>query len=324
MGFLSGHDPPRSRFYASLATGIDAGLGVAEVLDLVTEEPFATPGRALRDAVGRGASLADAMARQGAAFTAFEVRALEAGEAGGRTVDVLRRLAAYYEERGRTRDRLGQALLYPVILLHAAIFLPPLFILFRDGALAYLATVAPPLLAVYALVALAVYLIRVLTADETRRRSVERFVLGLPFVGTVVRSLALADFAFFSGSLIASGVPMVKALSISAEASRSALLQDAGRRVAAAVERGDTLWGAASRETVAFPRLFVETVKTGEVAGRLDEALERAERNWREEAAIALQRLNVVLPVLALAATGAVVAWVVLRLLKTVFAGGGF
>lgn len=321
MGLLSGKDRPRSRFYTSLATGIDAGLGVVQSLDLVTEEPFSTPGEKLREAVARGDSLAAAMSRH-SAFSSFEIRAVEAGEAGGRTVDILRRLAAFFEERRRARDRLGLTLLYPVILLHAAIFLPPLFILFRDGALAYLAAVAPPLLGAYALVVLGVYLSRVLLADAARRRGAERLVWGLPFVGTVVHGRALADYAYMSGTLVASGLPVLRALSVSAQASRSALLRDAGRRVAESVERGDTLWGAVSRESEAFPRLFVETVKTGEIAGRLDDALERAERTCREEAATAQERLNLVLPVLALAAAGAVVAWVAVRFLKT-FVGGG-
>lgn len=322
MGLLRGKDHQRSRFYASLATGIDAGLGVVGALGLITEEPFSAPGKELREAVARGESLAAAMARQ-SAFTSFEVRAVEAGEAGGRTVDVLRRLGAHFEVRGRARDRLGLTLLYPVILLHAALLLPPLFVLFRDGVLAYLATVAPPLLGAYALGILGFYLARLLLAGTARRRSAERWVLALPLVGTVARDLAVADYAFFSGLLIRSGVPLVRTLNISAEASRSALLRHAGRRVAAAVERGANLWEAISRQGEVFPRLFVETVKTGEIAGKLDEALERAERHGREEAATALGRLNVVLPVLALAAVGAVVAWVAVGLLKTVFAGGG-
>ncbi len=323
MGFFSGQDSPRSRFYASLAVAFDAGLAVDQALGLVTEEPFATPARRLRDAVGRGASLADAMARQGAAFTSFEVHALAAGEASGRVVDVLRRLAAHFEDRGRTRDRLGQALLYPVILLHAAVLLPPLFVLFRDGIAAYLATVVPPLVAVYALAALAFYLARVLTADEGRRRGAARLVRRLPLVGPIVHGLALADYAYSAGTLHTSGVPLVKALYTSATASRNALVQAAGRRVAASVEQGDAFWEALTREAEAFPRLFVETVKVGEIAGRLDDALERAEKTWRQEAETALERLTIVLPVLALAAVGAVVAWVVVRFLKAVFAGGG-
>ncbi len=323
MGFLSGQTSPRSHFYASLATALDAGLGVEETLAMVSEGPFATPARRLRGAVAQGTSLAGAMARQADAFSAFEVLALEAAEAGGRMVDVLRRLAAHFQDRGRTRDRLVQALIYPVILLHAAVLLPPAFVLVRDGALAYLGTVVPPLVAVYALVFAGVWLTRVVTADESRRRGVARRVLRLPLVGPIVHGLALADYAYFAGTLITSGVPLVKALRTSAEASRNAVVQDAGHRVVGAVERGDAFWQALASEPEAFPYLFVEAVKVGEIAGRLDDALERAEKSWRQEAAAALQKLKVVLPVLALAAAGAVVAWVVVRFLKAIFAGVG-
>ncbi len=323
MGFLSGQARPRSRFYASLATALDAGLGVEQALALVSEEPFATPARRLRDAVVRGTSLANAMARQEDAFTAFEVRALEAAEEGGRMVDVLQRLASHFQEQGRTRDRLGQALLYPMILLHAAVLLPPAFVLFRDGVLAYLATVTPPLAAVYAMALLALHLFRVLEADETRRHRVARLVLRVPLVGPIVHGLAIADYAFFAGTLIASGIPLVKALRTAAEASRNALVQDSGRRVSDFVEQGGAFWQALECEAEAFPHLLVETVKVGEVAGRLDDALGQAEKIWRQEAETALQRLKIVLPVLAVAAAGAVVAWVVIRFLKGILAGGG-
>ena len=237
MVSLSDQALPRSRFYASLATALDAGLGAVEALGLVSEEPFAAPARRLRDAVNEGASLGDAMARQNELFTEFEIQAVGAAEAGGRLVDVLQRLASHFRERGRIRYRIVQALLYPVILLHAAVLLPPAFILFRDGVFPYLGTVMPPLVAAYALVLLAVYLIRVLAAHEARRRGLGRWVLRLPLVGPIVHGLALADYAYFAGSLFVSGVPLVKALQTAAETSRNAVVQDSGRRVAGAVER---------------------------------------------------------------------------------------
>ena len=47
--------------------------------------------------------------------------------------------------------------------------------------------------------------------------------------------------AYFAGTLVASGVPLPRALRTSAEASRNALVQAAGRRVADGVERGEAL-----------------------------------------------------------------------------------
>ena len=65
-------------------------------------------------------------------WSPFEVSSVVAAERAGRLPETLRRLAGYFEKRGRTRDRIGNALIYPALVLHAAVLLPPLFLLFRD------------------------------------------------------------------------------------------------------------------------------------------------------------------------------------------------
>lgn len=310
----------RSRFYASLATGLDAGLTLDAALGLITEDPFATPSKRLLRAVHQGKSLAEAMGREKAAFNGFEARAIAAGEVSGHLVEVLQRLADRYEMRGKILDRIGSALVYPVVLIHAAVLLPPLFILFRDGLGAYLATVLPIFVVLYALAAVGRIAARKVAANEGQRLGTARLLLGIPIVGGIARALALSDYAFVLGTLVAAGVPLLEALRQAAEANGNAVLTDAGHRVTQRVEEGGELWPALTQESV-FTRLFVETVKVGETAGSLDDALSRAESTCREDASTAISRLATVLPIFVMVAVGVIVAWVVIASFTSVLGG---
>ena len=184
MGHFGTTYHARGRFYDQLATMIDAGLAIDRALGTLAEsgDRFGDAASNMRTKVTGGRSLSDGM-RPEALFSPFEVHAVEAGERAGRLPEVLRRLSRHFEERGRARDRIGYGLLYPFVVLHGAILLPPLFLLFRDGLAAYAAAVVPILLAIYGGVAGVWWLYRVVASTETGKLRLDRFVLSLPVVG---------------------------------------------------------------------------------------------------------------------------------------------
>ncbi|MCP4662690.1 MAG: hypothetical protein GY856_45435 [bacterium] len=318
MGLFGSADQARARFYGSLATTLDAGLPADQALALVEGAgDLAAAVRRLGQTVRRGRPLAEGMARHGSFWSRFEVDSMAAGERAGRLPETLRRLADYFETRGRTRDRIGFSLIYPSILLNAAILLPPLYLLFLDGIGAYSARVGPILLAVYGVVGALWWLWRIVTSGAHGGR-VERHLLSLPLVGRIVHELALADYAYVSGVLQATGTPLVEALTSAAGSSRLALVRGAGGRVAAAVGEGATVCEALAREPGIFPQFFVEAIRVGEVSGTLDDALARIERTSRAAAEQALERLTVILPIAAYVVAGIVVAWVVIRSMSSI------
>jgi type II secretory pathway component PulF len=319
--FGSGSYHARGRFYGNLATALDAGLTPEHTLTIVKEKDGALGAatRPLEQAVRRGRALSEGMSRN-AFWSPFEVSSVVAAERSGRLPEMLRRLSGYFATRGRTRDRIRNVLIYPTIVLHAAVLLPPLFLLVRDGLGAYLAGVVPVLAVIYGIGAALFWFYRVTTSSAAGRQRVDQLLLSLPLVGPTARELAVADYAYLVGSLLATGAPILEALNLAAEASRNAVFRAAGARVAMAVTEGATLYEALQREEV-FPRLFVAAVRVGETAGNLDDSLERAERGAREEADVAIERLLTVAPILALAGAGLVVGFVAVSFLGNIFGG---
>lgn len=300
MGIFSAKSYVRARFYGSLAAAIDAGLPPDQALTLATShDPMSsrvTPGQ-----VTSSQSLSENLIDGSGPFESFEIQAIQAGERAGRLPEVLQRMGRYFQARGQAMDRLGTGLLYPVILLHGAILLPPLFILFRDGVASYLSAVGPLLILLYGVVGIGWGFFRKL----------ERFALAVPLGGNLARHQSLADFAHLFAILFAAGIPLPRALDQAARANRLTSVRAAGQRAASAVRRGATLGEGLAGEDQVFARAFVATIHIGEVAGKLEESLEQAARMAQEEADQALRRLVVGMPALAFATAVGVVAWVV-------------
>ena len=312
MGLFGHRHHLRSRFYDSLATAIDAGLTTDRALALLGERrhPLGRAASGLEKAVARGQPLSEAMNRIPELFTTSESDVVEAGERAGRLPETLRRLSRSVAVRAQAADRLGQGLVYPCVLMHGIILLPPLFLLFRDGAGAYLATVVPLLMLLYG-AGFALWLTgRRWTSGKTPR--IRRLVTSLPVAGNAIRSQALAEYAHVLATLFAAGIPILEALEKAARAGHDTALHEAGRRVADQVRRGASLHQAMAGEPHFFTSLFVESVRVGETAGTLETSLEQAERFAREQAEQTLRRLAAGLPVVAYAIAAVLVAWVVL------------
>jgi type IV pilus assembly protein PilC len=92
--------------------------------------------------------------------------------------------------------------------------------------------------------------------------------------GGVSRQNLVAFFRSFS-MLARAGVPMRRALDVTTEQCADARLREALQSVISDIESGLALSEAMARHPNEFPRLYVATIKAGELGGVLDEVLER-------------------------------------------------
>lgn len=305
MGIFGDADHVRARFFGSLAAAIDTGMPSDQALELVATDTHSFSATEKAMDVAAGSSLSDNLARRGC--KPFEVQAVRAGEQAGRLPDVLHGLSRYSKARGQAADRIASGMIYPLILLHGAVLLPPLFLLFRDGLAVYLSTVVPLLLLLYVMAAALWWLVR----RGLVGGKLERVILSLPLVGEMIRGQAVADYAALFGMLFSAGIPTIQALDQAARANRWITLRGAGHRVARAVRSGATLAESLTAEATWFTTPFVAAIHVGETAGKLEEALEQATALAQDEADRARGRLVLVLPSLAFVIGVGIVAWAV-------------
>ena len=114
----------RARLYQTLATALDAGLGIRQALDLANVPTPLTPDLQLSDVLLGEMRIPD-----------LDARVLSAAESAGVLPQTLKQRAELLELEAGARRRFGIRLLYPVLLLYAAAVLPNLRWLVVGGTL---------------------------------------------------------------------------------------------------------------------------------------------------------------------------------------------
>jgi type II secretory pathway component PulF len=264
-----------------------AGLSLIRALDQLRNAPpsrsLVRPVQRLLDGLNQGLTFSEALKTLGRWLPSFDSALLAAGEQSGRTDTACTLLANYYANRAALARQVISALIYPAVILHAAIFLAPFPQLFLTGDFVTFARqTLGVLLPLYGLVWLAIMLCQS-GHGEVWRAALERLSHPIPVLGKARRSLALARLAVALDALVNAGVPMADAWALAAAASGSPALRRevAGwkPRLLAGESPGDLL--ARARH---FPSLFCNLYRTGEVSGTLDDTLERLRAYYEDEA----------------------------------------
>lgn len=268
----------RAGVYRRLATMEKAGISLRQSLDRLSEQGGAA-GELLRPVRGRleaGKDAAEAFV--GApGFSAFEGRLIAAGARSGNLPDTFEALAETMEARVRLRRGLFLALAYPLFLMHLAVFLPTLRILFqpKGGLIPYLLATAVPLGAVYLLVGVSVVLLLSWRSKDPVR--VDGLLIRIPVLGGVLRDRALASALRVLRLSYGSGITLATALEATAEACPNRALADMFARARPRVAAGEPL-SAALADARDLPADVLDMITSGETAGELAELLEKSEQ----------------------------------------------
>ena len=287
----------------------------------------------LRDTVRDGGSLAAAMAAQPRSFSRLYVGLVRAGEAGGTLGSTLDRLAALLERQRSLSSTITSAMIYPALLLVAAIgsitllltvVLPQFVPLFEQNG-AKLPASTQMLVDLGALVsndglyALAVTLLLLLAARQALRRpgtrlAMDRLLLHLPIIGSLARETLAARFNRTLGTLLLNGVPLIGALGIVRDAVGN-LAGVAAVDAATISARGGAGLAGALEQSGVFPPRTVQLLRLGEETAQLGAMALRAAEIHEESTRIGVQRLVALLVPAITILMGAVIAGIVSSLL---------
>ena len=289
--------------------------------------------RTVHSGVVEGRRLADAMAREPKSFPPLYRAMVAAGESSGTLPTILDRLAALLERQAEIRGKLITALAYPTILALVAMGVVTALMMFVvPQVVEQFDTVGQELpLLTRMVIALSdflvdwwwVMLIALVLAglaawrllkDPSIRLSFDTALLRVPLIGRLLRDLHAARMARTLGTMVASRLPLLEGLTLTAGTIHNRRLRVASDQIVDAIRGGGSLSSAMRRAGV-FPPLLTYLAASGEAAGRLDEMLERAadylEREFDRFTATALSLLEPAIIVVM----GAIVATIVLSIL---------
>ena len=262
---------------------------------------------------------------------------IRAEEASGTLETVLSRLAEYNENQARLLRTVQTALTYPVVMIVVAMVIVAFLLAYvvPEVTRIFQNTGQTLPLATRILLGLSSFLInawwlillggacgtfawlRVLQTPKGRGWY-DRTLLRLPRIGRLIQRLNVARFARTLSTLLASGVPILKALGMVAQLMKNSVLRQTVEEARASVQEGESL-AAPLRRSGVFPALLVQMIAVGERSGELELMLSRAAETCDEEVSIALSRFTSLLEPLTILVMGGVVLFIVLAILLPIF-----
>lgn len=291
----------------------------------------------LRAALREGKSLSDAMASRPRDFSSLYVNMIRVGEVGGLLPDVMERLAGFLEQLENTRKTIISSLTYPAILISVGIvslgvillFVVPRFgAIFRDLGQEIPFSTWVLLQCSYFLkeswwlwlgVSLAGCIGAYLFYHSTEgSKRLERVIIRLPVVGRFMTDFQLSRFCRTLGTLILSGVPMLKALSIVQGVVGNHLVRDAVVKIYEEVKVGKKI-SSIMKNSGVFPELVIQMVAVGEHTGRLGTMLVQVSEQLEAEIEERLKSYLSLLEPITILVMGLVIGGIVISMLLGIF-----
>ncbi len=324
-----------------LATLVQAGLPLEEALLAVGEQTEKPRAQSIilgvRSKVMEGHTLADGLADFPSAFPDIFRSTVAAGEQSGFLDAVLERLADYTENRQALRQRVTNALIYPIVVIMLSLgivgfmlgYVVPKVVGVFDTSGAELPLLTQIMIGIsdfirawwWALIGGAIALIlglRWLLRQEGPQRRWHHFLLRLPVVGRITRGLNTAQFTRTLSILAGSGVPVLDALRISGDVVRNVPMREAIVEAALRVREG----GSISRSLGAsrlFPPMTIHLIASGEASGELEAMLEKSAATQEREIDGLIGTLMGLMEPLLIVFMGVIVLTIVLAILLPIF-----
>ncbi|MGO8838741.1 MAG: type II secretion system F family protein [Limisphaerales bacterium] len=275
----------RAELYHQLNQFTSAGIPIVRALEQIKRSPpaaaYGEPLQRLLAGLARGATLTESLQALDW-LPEFDLALIGAGEKSGRLDACFRLLADYYNDRARIARQVIADLIYPIGLLHMAIFIFPFAQFFASGNLfVYLAKTFGILIPLYTVGALLIYATQSRHGEDWRAR-IESLLRPIPILGTARHYLALSRLAAALEALISAGVNIFEAWDLAANASGSPALR---RTIAAWKPRlvAGQMPSEAVRACPLFPETFANLYASGEISGKLDESLRNLNRFYNED-----------------------------------------
>jgi len=328
-------------FSRQFATMIDAGLSVVKCLDILQQQ---AKDQKLREViastkhdVASGASLTEAIGKHPRVFSNLYVNMIRSAEAGGILDTVLDRLAGFLEKEQEIKGKVKSAMMYPsvvfvfaILMLNALIFfvLPKFRDIFQtmelklpwvtktmlDGSAFCIKYWYIPLATVIgAIVAYKIY-----AKTESGHYNIDAVKLRIPIVGDLTLKMSVSRFARTFGTLISSGVPVLRAMEIVVETAGNRVIGETIKRARSSVKEGEKISGPLFASKL-FPTMVTQMIAVGEETGRLDQMLSKVADFYDQEVDATLKGLTSLIEPLMIVGLGLIVGFIAVSVISPIY-----
>lgn len=331
-------------FTRQFGTMINAGLPLIQCLEILSTQ---SENAALRKSVGEikvqvegGSTFSDALRKHPKIFDDLYVNMVHAGEVGGLLDTILGRLSKHIEKAMKLKGQIKSALVYPAAIVGiAAIVITVLMIwvipvfekMFKEMSGGKMALPGPTQLVIdmsnfaqgnwyiiLGAIVATVVAIKKYYATPQGRLAIDKLLLKLPVFGDLIRKASVAKFTRTLGTLLASGVPLLEALTICAKTSGNKVVEGALLDAKVSISGGKTISEPLAKSGT-FPKMVTHMISVGESTGALDSMLGKIADFYEDEVDQAVTNLTALLEPMMMVFLGVTVGFIVVAMYLPIF-----
>ncbi|MBI5872528.1 MAG: type II secretion system F family protein [Candidatus Omnitrophica bacterium] len=328
-------------FSRQLSSLIKSGVPILRSLAIIAEQTEVAAFKAVLAKVAtdvkEGQSFSRALEAWPSVFGAFYIAMVRSGEDSGTLQDTLLRIAAYRKAQEEMLARVRAAMAYPILMALVGVgtivfmfmfVLPKLMVIFSSmgqelpvptqivvGISVFLKKYWIHVLAALAVVS---FLISKTFSFKVRKKFMSVVALHIPVFSQFLRKNEFARFCRTLEVMIRSGIPILKALSISIPILDNEVIKTELGRCSRELEQGAS-FGRSLKASKVFSTFMVSLVMVGEESGKLDEALAEVADTYESECDETIKVMTSLLEPAMILVMGLVVGFIVMAMLLPIF-----
>lgn len=334
-------------FSRQLSTLINAGLPLVQSLRTVSNQ---TQNKAFKviiqeviTAVESGSALSDALSKHPSVFNEIYISLIAAGETSGTLDKSLERLANQQEKDAEILGKIRGAMVYPIIVLVVmggvigfmlVKVMPQVEQLYEGiGGGSQLPLVTKILLGTSNLIISYWYIALVLgvvlaiglsrwSRTISGRRFMDKAKMRTPPLGRLFMKVYMARFARTSTTLIASGVPLIQILEITARSINNVHIEQSLKQAIEKVKGGKSLSDSITNDPNFLP-LVPDMLRIGEQSGSMEQMMEKTATYYEKEVDSEIKAISTIIEPILMVLLGIVAFVIVAAVLLPIYSLAG-
>lgn len=292
----------------------------------------------LYDAMMNGATFAQALSRYSDDFDEVYINLVAIGEKTGQLEMILHDLGVNMRWQDELEAKAKKIMVYPSIVFSIVIlvitflmlFLVPELVKFIQGMGQELGFLTLSLIAVsnffvnywwlmaIGLVSVFMGIKLMLYRSAQFRRKVDKWILGLPLIGSILFKLKIARMTSTMAMMYAAGVSLQQIINMAGKVVGNSYLNERLSEVENRIMDGHTIVNSFASINV-FPPLILKLIKVGETTGRMDEALRNISYFYDREAKELIEKVEPAIEPIITLILAVLVGWVMMATLGPVY-----
>jgi type IV pilus assembly protein PilC len=296
-----------------IATLFQAQVSALRVFRLLASETESVPLRKVMDEISEdlqsGSAISKAMSKHPKIFSDFYVNMIRSGEESGKLDQIFMYLADYMDRTYAVTSKAKNALIYPafviftfcaVMILMLTLVIPKISKILIDSGqdipiytkiVIGISNLALDYGLIFAILGAAGigFLIKFIRSADGNE-SFDAFKISIPYIGNLYRKLYLSRIADNLSTMLTSGIPMLRALEITAAVVGNKIFERSLGEALEKVKGGGPLSEALAPHKE-IPNIMTQMIKVGEESGNMGEILGTLAKFYEREVENAVDTL---------------------------------